>query len=1030
MKGLALFGLLLLPLGLVAATSAQTVDAAELAPPPTWNLVDAATAKAMATVWARALDRLQDDMPLMATESGVKVTSMLVGTAGSFTLILKLEGDQSPNPRTKYLQFASVTPSLPLELARALEALLRPAQAKVSGVTPRLIDQFSLQDLQGLDLPLGTSYLSPYGLAQSRSGHLLVACINTVLELDQRWQVVGLPAQALTEEGQVNFAFGLAVTPAGTLYVRSSDGTGLWSFVEGSFSFQKLRVDLSPGSLFGLLGEGVPFAISLQPKSARLFRPGGPVDLPLPPDAYYSAACPGPDNSLCLFDQSKGSIRIVSPEGDVRDIIYPELDAGQALYKMTLLPDGSYLAVTLQDLRHFDARGNLLWLWNGKSEGLTLTFSTLTDVVRGSDGVYFVNDYAGHRILRFSEDPSKLPVDLATIASAYQKTLAQPSKPETHKALAEAYRSQGADEAERVVLDRYLELRPMDASASDRKASLQTSLLKTRAAAAEKSTRDLLARLGPESAREAYSRAMKVLERLRSLAPQDQEVTRRILSLRTDWGKADDRPATEAPLPEVRQFDLAALFPSLLQAYRTRRAGTLVLQNTLGEALKDLRVEVYLPHFMDFPSAGATTATLEPGHEATLPLQVLLNDQVLNVEEDLPLQVQITVRFADSQGPRSFQFLRPLTLYRRTALTWSDTAKLASFVTPNEDTVAKAAFRMLRIADGEPVFSGAVARASAVCAALGALPLRYVPDPRSSFSLVSADPGLVDTVRFPRMTLAYQGGDCDDTTALLASLLEASGLGTAILTTPGHVFLAFDSQEPEANGWMFPPGLAVLKAHGTLWIPLESTDLQNGFTASWKAASALVAKYQLTRDFEMVVVADQRATYPALPLPPSTLPAPQADSLTQTEVQARGARDLRDSQFTPILKALEAEARTQTGSAWSKTMNRLAQWQSKFLENALAVATLKAVVQKDPTYVTAYLNLAALSLKSQKREEAAAWLSSATSSNPGSTRIASFASQVGLGPEPASNRLAASGSTTTTGEPGRAGVGDALTWQE
>jgi hypothetical protein len=395
-----------------------------------------------------------------------------------------------------------------------------------------------------------------------------------------------------------------------------------------------------------------------------------------------------------------------------------------------------------------------------------------------------------------------------------------------------------------------------------------------------------------------------------------------------------------------------------------------------------------------------------------------LNDQVLTVEEDLPVQVQFTVKFVDSQGPRSLQFLRPLTLYRRTALTWSDTAKLASFVTPNEDTVARAAFRMLRGAEVEAVFSSLVARASALCAALGALPLRYVPDPHSSFSLVSTDPGLVDTVRFPRMTLAYQGGDCDDTTALLASLLEAAGLATAILTTPGHVFLAFDSQEPEANAWMFPPGLATLTAHGTLWIPLESTDLQNGFTSSWKGASALVTRYQATKELEMVIVADQRATYPALPLPPSSLPVPQADSAAQADLQARGVRELRESQFSPVAKTLEAEARTQTGAAWSKAMNRLAQWQAKFQENTLAAATLKAVVQKDPTYVTAYLNLAALSLKAQKPDEAAAWLASATKSNPGSTKVASFALQAGL----------ASGAKASSESSGRAGVAEGPAW--
>ena len=87
----------------------------------------------------------------------------------------------------------------------------------------------------------------------------------------------------------------------------------------------------------------------------------------------------------------------------------------------------------------------------------------------------------------------------------------------------------------------------------------------------------------------------------------------------------------------------------------------------------------------------------------------------------------------------------------------------------------------------------ALAPAAALAEALGALPLAYVPDPASPIAEALGRGEAVDTVRFPRSTLAYPGGDCDDTTALLESALEAAGIGTAIVATPGHVLLAFDS---------------------------------------------------------------------------------------------------------------------------------------------------------------------------------------------------------------------------------------------
>src|SRR5690606_3469675 len=79
---------------------------------------------------------------------------------------------------------------------------------------------------------------------------------------------------------------------------------------------------------------------------------------------------------------------------------------------------------------------------------------------------------------------------------------------------------------------------------------------------------------------------------------------------------------------------------------------------------------------------------------------------------------------------------------------------------------------------------------------LGAYRVQYIEDPASPFAQNQTSAAVVDTVRFPRETLFYQSGDCDDTTALLATLFESVGIQAAILTSPGHVFLAFNSRIP------------------------------------------------------------------------------------------------------------------------------------------------------------------------------------------------------------------------------------------
>lgn len=1013
---------LLIPLSAVEKKAAVELSVIE----PDWGaLEDSATAD-LRKAWRSALALVADDGEVLfrvgTAAPAARIRASVSGKPGAYSAVLLLEGVPSAPGAMRYLPFAQVDSGLSLEFARALESLARVLTPTPPGAPPLLVDTFSLADLESVDLPLAGSFLQPYGLTV-RNGRLLVACGSAVLELDEGWQVTGLPAKALTDAGQVNFAWGLTLTPAGTLFVRSVDGSGIWSLAEGGPRPQRVRVAAPAGGSFGVLSDGSPFTVSLQPRVTQVWRSGTAVTLPMAPDSVVLAASAGPDNTLWLADTVRGNIRVVTSEGVLREIVYPDLPPGSTILKLRVLPDGSFLVATSTDLRRFDPRGRTVWVWDGKAEGLALNFTMYTDLAPGPGGVVYFNDFLGKQIYRLAESTSSLPPALARVAEADRSTRVDSRRPEPFLTLAEAYRSLGSLEAERAALDRYLELRPADVGALERRLAIHVALLKVKAGSGERDVADLVKRFGPETARDAYERAMKTLEGVRALVPQDWEIPRRMAALRKLLEEARG-PSSAEPVPQVVRVELAALFPSLLQAYRTRSAGSVVLKNTLEEPISDVRVGLFLPKYMDFPSEGPVLSRLAPGEEAKLDLRALLNDRVLDVEEDVPVQILVSVKYTDAGQPRSFEFPRPITLYRRTALTWDETGKISSFVTPNEETVSKAAFQWLPSSSGKVLFSPTVQRASQLCDALGALPLHYVPDPQSNFSVVSSDPGLIDTVRFPRTTLAYQGGDCDDTTALVASMLEASGIPTAILTTPGHIFLAFDTGEKAEAAWLFAAaGYRTIPSGGTLWIPVESTNLGQGFAQSWRLASALVERYGGTPDFEFLPLAGLRTSYPALPLPPTSLPAPRPDPQTVSDLRQATADDLVKTWFQPMAADLDSHRKTLKGADWSKTSNRLAQIQARFGLASQATATLKAVLAQDKTYIPAYLNLAVLSLQAGGRDEAFAWVKAAREAVPGSTLVASFAQQAGFG---------LSGSTVAVAPPsaGRAGVETVPAWSD
>jgi hypothetical protein len=970
----------------------QSVTVAE----PAWEALEAPPPPELRSAWREALataaDDLRGEVTLLTGKNGsAAVHVTMTGRPGAWAVILQRDAEAVPRS-PKYLPFTAIETGLSIEFARALESLVRPRPVDPPA-SPVLVDTLSVAELLGVDLPPGAS-IQPTGLAV-RSGKLVVAGGSTVVEMDDHWRVTGLPAKALSDAGQVNFAWGLAQTPAGTLYLRSVDGSAVWSLAEGAEVPQRVRVAAPAGSALGVLGDGSVFVVTTQPKLAQVWRAGAPLSLPLAADSAVFAAAAGPDNTLWLADAVRGQIRVVSAEGVLRDVVYPDLAPGSAILKLRVAEDGTFVAVTSSEVRRFDRAGRTVWSWDGSREGLGLSFSTYTDVVQTADGLWYLSDFLGKRLSRLAETEDLLPSAFRAVALADRRSRADSRRPEPFLALADAYRAMDAPEAERMALERYLELRPADGAALDRRLGVEVALLKAKAAAGEADTQRLASRYGAETAREAFTRAMKTLERVRALVPQDPEVPQRMTALRRVMDGAEG-PSSPEPVPLVVSVDLPALFPSLLQAYRSKPAGTVVLRNTLNTPISDLRVELLLPKYMDFPSVGPTVARVAPGTEVRLDVLALLNDKVLDVEEDLPVQVMLTVKY-NERGPRSFAFARSAVLYRRTALTWDDTGKLASFVTPNEETISRAAFQLLPSDREAPLISATLQRAAALCDALGALPLRYVPDPQASFAQVSADAGTIDTVRFPRTTLAYRGGDCDDTTALLASLLEASGIPTALVTSPGHVFLAFDTGEKADAAWLFEgTGLATVVKDGRVWLPLESTNLSQGFVASWTAASALVRRYADSPEWEFLTLASLRARYPALPLSPSSLPAPRPDPSAAAALRRTSADELTRLVYAPVSDRLMAERSGQKGAAWSRTSNRLAQLQARFDRTAAAEATLKAVVAADSGYVAAYLNLAVLSLRSGNRDEASRWVDAARAAAPNSARVAQFASQAGL----------------------------------
>ncbi|MFP4432676.1 MAG: hypothetical protein ACLFPV_15605, partial [Spirochaetaceae bacterium] len=81
--------------------------------------------------------------------------------------------------------------------------------------------------------------------------------------------------------------------------------------------------------------------------------------------------------------------------------------------------------------------------------------------------------------------------------------------------------------------------------------------------------------------------------------------------------------------------------------------------------------------------------TIPPGESRDTPLRLILNTDLFEVEEDLPIQASMSVRATAGSTQHSTERSQAFTLHRRTALNWIETECLGAFITPNESIISR-----------------------------------------------------------------------------------------------------------------------------------------------------------------------------------------------------------------------------------------------------------------------------------------------------------------------------------------------------
>ena len=458
-------------------------------------------------------------------------------------------------------------------------------------------------------------------------------------------------------------------------------------------------------------------------------------------------------------------------------------------------------------------------------------------------------------------------------------------------------------------------------------------------------------------------------------------------------GDSRGEPAAEKPRPlaeaqhaerlRIKDAVLDGIFPVLLKYYEQHPIGSAVLHNSGKEAIQKLSASLFIKQYMDSPKAVVAPTVLNPGEERPVVFNALFTESILQITESTKVSAEITVDYTVGGQRFTDRYVETVRIYGRNETTWDDDRKAAAFVNAKDPAVLAFSKPVAGLAAerGQGAVNLNLRTAMALHAALDVFGLHYVVDPHTPYKELSATKGAVDFLQFPRQSLQYQAGDCDDLSILACSLLESIAVETAFITIPGHIFIAFSlDMSPEEVKSAFSQVDDLIFRENRVWVPVEVTQIRGGFLKAWKAGA---------RQWREAVARDLAGFYPvheAWTLYEPVGLADRGEQIQPPDLEKVAVAYLQElTTFTAreiYPRAAEIEAQMVKDRETPLLRNRLGVLYARYGIMDRAEQEFSAALRLDPDFVLALINMGNVEFKTMGPKASLVYFEKASRSSP------------------------------------------------
>jgi tetratricopeptide (TPR) repeat protein len=291
---------------------------------------------------------------------------------------------------------------------------------------------------------------------------------------------------------------------------------------------------------------------------------------------------------------------------------------------------------------------------------------------------------------------------------------------------------------------------------------------------------------------------------------------------------------------EVSKIEYDQVFPVFYSYYDSNPLGRVTIRNLEDKPITDIKVSLYVKEYMNTPKECLILPEIPPMGTQEIDLFALFTKKVLEITEGTKVGAELILEYKMRNQIYHDTKVTTLLMYDRNAMTWDDDRKAAAFITAKDPNVLSFSKNVTGILSEYNYISinENLLKAMAIHEALSLYGLTYALDPKTPYDELSQNKSRVDYLQFPRHTLEYRAGDCDDLSILYCALLESVAVETAFITIPGHIFMAFslDMTASEAKSSFIRPEDLVFKEN-KVWLPLEITEQQGGFLKAWQTGA-------------------------------------------------------------------------------------------------------------------------------------------------------------------------------------------------